>query len=1383
MKVFWSVIIVLSLAIITRYFKKNYVGFLKWVNRVSSRKISEKKIMETESYKQNSLAPKLLEGDDLKKIQPYIDRLDESVRMPDVHNVALMSSYGAGKSTILRNFENAHDENNYLNLSLGSYSKKDHEEFVDERGNKITVDLSEKLENSLVKQMIYREKKAKLPHSRFKKINNISKGKIVFFLLTEFLSILSFLFLNDFLNLQTMLKNRFEFIQKNIEMVNFIFYFLFLLGLFVLLAILINIILKQFSLSKLSVGNITIEGNEGSTSYFNKYIDEIIYYFETNNFNVVVIEDVDRFGSIKVFEHLKELNILLNNAKQINRNITFIYALKEDIFSKIEDEVEEHESELRTKFFELIIPVIPVLDGFNSRDYLIPLIESKEKERKIKVLKEKDSIKIEKSELAANYPNDIILEKEFELFLSDISLHIHDLRLLNNIVNEYYTFIDVHGKLSDSFDKKRLFSLITLKNLIPSVYTKLQKSEGALYKAIATDEYDNELISHLKQELQDLEAELEDIQFDLMVNKIGTAKLFFFEKGLSGEDELYIDEDWKLLSNITLEELEMLFEAEDNELRVKTYEKGAFNVDITKLLIDIKEPSSLLKKKRDKKINEVNQLKDKITAFQRLSLQEKLRLYPNLANSIFDLPTEYSNDTKSQENILIKIPSYHKLKVTIREKAFILFLITNGYLAEDYSSYLSIFYEGKSLTANDKNVLVKIKSNQRIEFNEDLSDSSVVIENLSIKDFESPGILNKNMLLYLFSDKYKDKENVRDVVLKNWFNQDENIYLEQLDILLNEEKISKVIFKMIEIFGVDFFRKSKESMKSKLVNLIISSTILEESYFGYRDGVPFNTILNEPYFNEEPEPEPEYLLRENIISRPHFFSEMENFIEKSKLIESLASFNNNDETYDDAKILFEDIDMGDLSGQEFKLFIELELFDFNTKIFESILNYGENEMVKEVSYENILQMENQDLITNIQDNLDEFIRDVLLELEVLHETEESFIEMLNLYDEEDAEYIRYGELISRANTKIFDISRIKNQKLWNKIFEFEKYKLNWLNLMTFKTSEKVDLEYLRIIFNDSSIIPYLKSDYEQFSDKTKSDTENLLKGLVDKKIIDVNENNLEILKLSKYEAYHLDATSVKFLISNDLVVFDIETLDEFRDFDLKDKLLLNFQDDYVENANEIMLTINEIIGLIKGWNTSDLLRLINLLFTKEFPELFVDQKFIDTLLSEQIIITDEQMNKLINLNSSIDSIQEYFIFNINKGMLDQETIETVLTTIYETSINTLTSDDFEVIFSQSFDSELFVKYMNFVFRKFKYTDEQYEIVETWLKKQEIPYNQLYIDGRMREIVLENNSMIRELLDNLIDVGIVSSYKEKEPEKLSVYVKRNKPESKVEVKLL
>lgn len=1373
LNLFWIVVIVVGLVIVY-YINENYKKILVKINKLSSNridKINKRNDSEEETFKQNSLAPKLLKGKELEKIQPYIDRLDESIKMPSVNNVALMSSYGAGKSTILRNFENQHDEYSYLNLSLGSYSTKEKEETIDNKGNKIVVDLNEKLENSLVKQMIYREKKSKLPYSRFKKINSISKVKIFTFLILEFFSIISFLFLKDFLKLQSMLKVRFYFISENMGSINFICYFVFLLGIFFILYITTDTILKQFKLSKLSVGNIAIEGNENSISYFNKYIDEILYYFEINKFNVVVIEDVDRFGTIKVFEHLKELNILLNNSKQINRKITFIYAIKEDIFSKIEEGIEEHESELRTKFFELIIPVIPVIDGFNSRDYLIPLMTIKEEmSDKEKLEKELPTTSVNEKEVSQNQNEEKVevlkdtvelkgqytLESDFELFLSDISLHIQDLRLLNNIVNEYYTFIDIHGKISESFDKKRLFSLITLKNLVPSAYTDLQKSVGLLYKALATDKYDGNLIFTVNQDLEKMEEELKVIQKDMQINKIKEAKLFFFEEGGSSRDKIYTNNQWIELSQIKIDMLEKIISEEtDNQLKVNPESGSSFFVDIDKLVAQIKEPSSMLQKKNNDTNLEIKELRNKLGIFQRLSLQDKLNEYPELVDKLF-------------------VISEGEIEKDIPEKDFFLFLVSNGYLAEDYSSYLSIFYEGTTLTANDKNLLVKLKSNQSIGFEEEIFDSSIMVKNLSIKDFERRGILNANMLLYLFSNEYKDKYNIRDSVLYNWFNQNEEIYLEQLEVMINKEDNAKLINKMVEQFSIKFFIKSKDSMKSNLVNLILSSTINEKDYFETNNDKLLFTTLNSPYYQNEPEPIAKYLIKENILARPNFFKEVEEYINKKKLIEKLGIFNSNNKTYEDARIYFEDIDMKDLNSSEFDLFIELQLFAYNTEMLSSIINFDDDTEVKKISYANILKMKNDKFTTIIQGNLDVFIKDIFLNLDVLSETEESFIEMLNLYDEESSNNVRYKELIKIINVQVEDLSKIENETLWNLIFEYRKHKLNWKNLMTFKRSEKVDLEYIRKVFNDSSSVPELQTDYLLLDDSTKSKANSLLKDLVDKNVVDVNKENIGILDFSKYDAFNLSREEAQILIEHKLVIFDLETINEFREIELKAEVLLNYQDEYIENSDKVLLVVEEMIKLVKGWNKSDIVRLIDVLFDKEYDELFQSEEFINTLLSEQIKVTDEQINKLIRLNSEIQTVQEYFLFNMAEGILEKDTISNTLNTIYHTSITTLSPENFEVIFNTKLDSEQFVNILNFTFRHTGYSSKDYKKIEGWLGKQNSPFNELFIDGRMREVFVERNSEIETLLENLKTVGIVSSYKQKEENLLSVYVKRNKP---------
>ena len=132
--------------------------------------------------------------------------------------------------------------------------------------------------------------------------------------------------------------------------------------------------------------------NKKDKSIFNKYLDEILYFFEVNNYNIVIFEDLDRFKNPEIFVKLRELNFLINNYDKVDRKVVFIYAIKDDVFLSKE----------RTKFFYFIIPVIPYLNSTNSYEIL----------RKY-VLKVSTSID--------------------EDYINDIAPYIDDMRLMNLI--------------------------------------------------------------------------------------------------------------------------------------------------------------------------------------------------------------------------------------------------------------------------------------------------------------------------------------------------------------------------------------------------------------------------------------------------------------------------------------------------------------------------------------------------------------------------------------------------------------------------------------------------------------------------------------------------------------------------------------------------------------------------------------------------------------------------------------------------------------------------------------------------------------------------------------------------------------------------------------
>ena len=105
-----------------------------------------------------------------------------------------------------------------------------------------------------------------------------------------------------------------------------------------------------------------IESERESDSVFNRNLDEIVYFFEVTKYRIVFFEDLDRLDEPNLFVRLRELNTLLNNSNAISKKtVVFVYAVRDDLFGK----------EDRTKFFDFIIPVIPIINTTNSREALL----------------------------------------------------------------------------------------------------------------------------------------------------------------------------------------------------------------------------------------------------------------------------------------------------------------------------------------------------------------------------------------------------------------------------------------------------------------------------------------------------------------------------------------------------------------------------------------------------------------------------------------------------------------------------------------------------------------------------------------------------------------------------------------------------------------------------------------------------------------------------------------------------------------------------------------------------------------------------------------------------------------------------------------------------
>lgn len=1196
--------------------KTFWTSYLNVINQIIDwfkakvNKIEEKN--NAGKFIQSSLSPKILKGIELERIMPYVKRIHDGVKNPDVTNIALMGSYGSGKSTIIKNFEFLYPNYKVLNLSLGSYSKQELENQdanVEEIDN--IDDLNEKLENSLVKQMIYREKNSKLPYSRFKKINHISSRKkfLLYFLFVA--SLVSFFYLKDYLNFKEIILSNVEGIASKTESIDLILYCVLLASISILFFQVFQTVLKQFKLSKLNFANVSIEEDKNNFSYFNKYIDEILYYFETNKFDVVVIEDVDRFKSIRVFEHLKELNLLLNNSKQINRKITFVYAVKEDIFSNSKEEIEEHESEIRTKFFELIIPIIPVVDTFNSREYLIPMMKEKS-------------------------VGD--LDENFEKFLKDISLYISDLRLLTNIVNEFFTYLDIHGNLSGSMNKESLFSIIALKNLVPSAFTELQKSQGFIYEIIVQGKFDEELIKGVNEELEIIDNDFQKIKKQINIDKLSEIKNFLFDQGFFNKDNIIVNGSSTSLNNLDMILIETILESDEDNFTIQMWNRGNTNMSKTRLKQILKEKDSILKERREKKQEEYDLKRSEFNNFIRASLKQKIKKYPDLVKLIYAEMTKEKYDNK--------------------DKDFILYILSNGYLAEDYSTYLSIFYE-KSMTIDDKNLLVKLKSNQSVEFNEKLDNPEGFVSELLPQDFEKQGILNINILKYLFSNSYKDPLKIRDVVLEKFFIREEDIYLKNLKVILDENKlnIANLVFELLRKYTNDFIEKCNASEKNRLIDLIFYVCLGDITLYYGEDNRKklLLQVLNkqkivyegsEEFKGVEDAADYTFLIRDNILNRPNFFIEIEEYVEPSTMMEVLSE--HNEEAIESAKIYFNDIELDNLSEEQYDKFIQCELYRYDKNMFPKILNYKNSDELKAVSYANILNSKIDNLIRNTNTNLEYFVDEVLFSLDELFETEGSFLSLLNSQKLNKPDI--KTNLIDKSNVTIEKIKQVTDSSLWATLLEKRKCSITWENIEGYYENVEIDLSVMNSIFTKQNEVISLKKQYDKSDSKNKLKV--LLKRMVDNKAIGITEDNIELLEITTYDAGNLSSESTHLLARNNLIDFNIENVSKFKEDGVIVEVVLNHPNDFLENYSEIDLSEDEMFSLIKNWKLESIKELLVIIVNEESDEFFKNTKLLDILFERGISSDDTLFLKLLE-NINVEYLKEYFIFNLKERTLSQ----------------------------------------------------------------------------------------------------------------------------------
>lgn len=639
---------------------------------------------------QSLLPIKLKEGDPSHQtVDELAEVLNHALENEDIRNIALTGPFGSGKSSIIQTLMEEHKEFHYLPISLATLQADEGREAPNNAVKDIEA-LNRKIEYSILQQIIYKEKASTVPNSRFKRIVHIEKEYLRFYSICGVLFILAFI--------SVFFPNLIEGFFYFSHLVKYKALIVFFASLYLLWALyhIFRYIIKSYSnskLNKLNLKDAQIEIEE-ENSIFNKHLDEILYFFQVTPYNVVVIEDLDRFETEKIYLKLRELNQLVNESKIVGRHIVFLYAIKDDVFV----------DEARTKFFDYITTVIPVINPSNSKAKLKAALQ------------------------ARGFEDDEIPDDD----LSEIAF-IQDMRILTNIANEYSQY---RKKLYDPNKKNlnltKLLAMIVYKNYFPKDFAQLHRRDGDVYKCLSSKRvFVKEALKVLDTKTKQLEEKKKRIEENEHLKESDLRYLFLQELREAvyvSMSSIQIDNQYYTLRQIS--QNENLFDklSKLSSIRYQYFSYGsAYNQSANVSFDSI-----------DKKIKFKERIEAIKTAGKVIQKEEK---------------ELHKEELKIQSQKLSHLLKAYNLGDSELYRGFSLaplmdVFIRQGYIDEDYYDYISYFYPGMVSLA-DRDLLLSMKRQIKKEYTYHIDKINNFVKELKPYMFEHDAILNNDLLDYL----------------------------------------------------------------------------------------------------------------------------------------------------------------------------------------------------------------------------------------------------------------------------------------------------------------------------------------------------------------------------------------------------------------------------------------------------------------------------------------------------------------------------------------------------------------------------------------------------------------------------------------------------------
>ena len=657
----------------------------------------------------------------------YNEALDFVFKEEDLLNIAISGPYASGKSSVIKTYEEKHYGNlKGIHISLSYFSPNLKSKIKNiNPDNEFTFNDELMLERKIINQLIHQIDPKQIPATDFK-----VKAEPNNWINMVWASIIA-LFFCCFIYIDKTLLNK--WLEEPTQLTLILICSLFTLITFVSYKI-IDLQHRKNLIRKLKIfqNEIDISSSECDVSYFDKYLDEIIYILRKSKLDFIVFEDIDRYDDNLILNKLRELNYIYNQRQKKRKRkptkgkpIKFIYLIKDEIF----------ESKERTKFFDYILPIVPVMDNSNSLGKMEEL-----------------------------FKNENIYSDFSITFLDTLSLYLDDIRLIKNICNEYIIYKKKLPHQASWFKKENLLAIIVYKNIFPEDYslTRLGLGQGVVHRIIESLIKQKNTI--YKTRMEQLDSEIQSKKDIIEMNEtnhltnINELEALYIKLPSNIYNNNYEFEDGKKISDLNTKEL--IFNLKKNNYKVKRRYSSNDYINYKEYFADLEHDYEYKNRREELKIildNKKLTLEEEIRKLEKEKLQLKspnkiseiikIKQANNITiDNIFKAHIDDQTEDEQYKSEYDKLASscYFPLLRT---------LIIQGYIDENYNDYTS-FYDEQGLPQNDTLFLRNINERILNDWQLELKKPEIVLKRLNSDNsskFNEPAVLNYSLLDYILA--------------------------------------------------------------------------------------------------------------------------------------------------------------------------------------------------------------------------------------------------------------------------------------------------------------------------------------------------------------------------------------------------------------------------------------------------------------------------------------------------------------------------------------------------------------------------------------------------------------------------------------------------------